>query len=155
MTDALARARADLSAGRAWVARDRLVGLLDHRQDDEVLTLLVEVYRTMGDLPRAGALLVVLGGEGPEHESALAAWRRRYGDADARWRSIPAPIRRARAEELAALRAADRDRPQRDLPSLEGREGPWGGLGCVLVLLALAVVAVLALVGAVTVVRSL
>lgn len=159
VTDALARARADLAAGRAWLARDRLDGLLRDRQDDEVLALLVEVHRTMGDLPRAGALLVVLGGEGPEHEAALAAWRRRHGDADARWRSIPAPVRSARADRIAALQEAEQGRPlgERDLPAADPHpDSPASVAGCLLGLLAVLVVVVvllLAVVGAVAVVR--
>lgn len=161
MTDALARARADLAAGRAWLARDRLDGLLRDRQDDEVLALLVEVHRTMGDLPKAGALLVVLGGEGPEHEAALAAWRRRYGDPAARWRSIPAPVRAARADEIAALQEAELLRPagERDLPPPEAAQDSRGGvaegIACLLVLLVVILVLLLAVVGAFTVVRSL
>lgn len=159
MTEALARARADLAAGRAWLARDRLTGLLRDRQDEEVLALLAEVHLAMGDLPKAGALLAVLGGEGAEHEAALAAWRRRYGDADARWRSIPAPVRSARADAIAALQEAERGRPvgERDLPAADPHpDRPVSITGCLLVLLALVVVVVallLAVVGAVTVVR--
>ncbi len=161
MTSALERARADLAAGRAWLARDRLTGLLDHRQDDEVLALLVEVHLAMGDLPKAGALLVLLGGEGPEVDAALAAWRHRYGDPEARWRSIPAPVRVARGPELAALRVAEADRPpgERDLPPdhVEGGEGPGVGaaLGCLLALAGVLAVLALALVGAATLLRSL
>ncbi len=52
---AVERARADLAAGRAWKARDRLTGHLADSQDPEALELLGEVHYGMGDLPAAGA----------------------------------------------------------------------------------------------------
>ncbi|MFC0003214.1 hypothetical protein [Micromonospora siamensis] len=60
MSDAVARARADLAAGRPWKARNRLTGVLVHRQDREVLDLLATVHHEMRDLPAAGAITVVV-----------------------------------------------------------------------------------------------
>ncbi|MGL5851537.1 MAG: hypothetical protein ACRCZD_12215 [Phycicoccus sp.] len=52
---AVERARADLDAGRPWLARDRLSRVLAPRQDDEVLDLLAETHAVMHDLPAAGS----------------------------------------------------------------------------------------------------
>lgn len=161
MSDALDRARSDLAAGRAWRARDRLDGLLTHRQDDEVLELLARVHVEMGDLPRAGALFYVLRGgtagvAAPDEQAALAAWRDRFGSEDARWYSIPSPVRLARADDLRELRAtsqapagAERDLPAPDPPV---RSGVVAVAGCLLVLLVVLVAIALLAVGAVTVV---
>lgn len=107
MTDVLDRARADLAAGRAWKARDRLTGALADRQDGELLDLLAEVYVGMGDLPAAGALWFVTGREDETSSAAVAAWRERFSSDEARWYSIPAPIRRECFEwELHELHGA-------------------------------------------------
>ena len=97
MTDQLSRARADLASGRAWKARDRLHGVLRDRQDVETLDLLATVHHAMLDLPAAGALWFVTGRDDAIARAAVAAWLERHGNAEARWRSIPASIRRAQA----------------------------------------------------------
>lgn len=107
VTDALARARADLENGRAWKARDRLTGLLAHRQDPDVLELLATVHQEMQDLPAAGALWFVTGRDDDLARSSIEAWRERYRSDEALWHSIPAPIRReVRAPDLGSLRQA-------------------------------------------------
>ncbi|RJS47369.1 DUF6584 family protein [Nocardioides cavernaquae] len=73
MTDALARARADLAAGRPWKARDRLTGLLTVRQDPELLDLLATVHFEMQDLPAAGALWFATGRTDADALEAIAA----------------------------------------------------------------------------------
>lgn len=160
MSDALDRARSDLAAGRAWRARDRLNGLLTHRQDDEVLELLARVHVEMGDLPAAGTLLYVLrrgdaGTATPDERAAMEAWRQRFGSEDARWRSIPAPVRVARADDLEELRASGRGPAgaERDLPAPDPpvRSGVVAVAGCLLVLLVALVAIALLAVGAVTV----
>lgn len=159
MTDALERARADLAAGRAWQARDRLTSHLVHRQDDDVLELLARVHLAMGDQPKAGALLhVVRRGDVVDdvERSAVDAWRRRFGDADARWRSIPAPVRRARRAELDELRGAvrttgaDSDLPPAEAVGVGGKRSSL--LGCLAMTAVLVMLVVLMLVGAATVV---
>ncbi|RKT78191.1 hypothetical protein DFJ68_1631 [Terracoccus luteus] len=148
MTDQLARARHDLASGRAWKARDRLHGLLCVRQDDEVLDLLATVLHGMGDLPAAGALWFVTGRDDDRARHSLAAWEERHGDAEARWRSIPASVRHVdRSESLRAL-----DREARSLARSrrrgQGHEGEpparWqevlGATGCAVVGLGLLVV---------------
>ena len=107
MSDSIARARADLDAGRQWKARDRLTGLLAHRQDLEVLDLLATVHHEMQDLPAAGALWFVTGRDDDNARNSIAAWRERYGSDRERWRSIPGPIRReVRASDLRSLQEA-------------------------------------------------
>ncbi|MET0999596.1 MAG: DUF6584 family protein [Marmoricola sp.] len=107
MTASIARARADLAAGRAWQARDRLNGLLAHRQDAEVLDLLATVHYEMHDLPAAGALWFVTGRDDEMAHASVAAWRDRHGNDEARWLSIPGPVRRrARSRHLSALEGA-------------------------------------------------
>jgi hypothetical protein len=49
LADSLARARPDFAPGAAWKARDRLLGLLTHRQGEEVIDLLATVYHLMQD----------------------------------------------------------------------------------------------------------
>lgn len=160
MSDALDRARADLAAGNAWRSRDRLSGVLTHRHDDEVLELLARVHLEMGDLPSAGALLFVLrrgdsDAATPDERAAIEAWRQRFGNEDARWRSIPAPVRLARADELAELRPVGRSPAgaQRDLPAPDApvRSGVVALAGCLLVVLVVLVTVALVAVGAVTV----
>lgn len=105
----MARARDDLKVGLAWKARDRLTGLLTHRQDFEVLDLLATVHHEMQDLPAAGALWFVTGRDDEAARSSIAAWRERYGSDQDRWRSIPSPVRRAtRGDHLSSLREAAR-----------------------------------------------
>jgi hypothetical protein len=94
VTDQLARARSDLASGRAWKARDRLNGILIYRQDVEVLDLLAMVYHSMHDLPAAGALWFATGRDDDLARESIAAWRERFGNDAARWRSIPAAVRR-------------------------------------------------------------
>ncbi|KRB77307.1 hypothetical protein ASE01_11265 [Nocardioides sp. Root190] len=147
MTDALLRARADLEAGRLWQARDRLTGLLTHRQDDEVLSLLADVHLRMGDLPKAGALLAALGREDDQAQLALAAWRQRHGDEDARLRSIPRPVRDGRPDVVGALAADVGDVGDGD--ESWGWQGSAAFAGCLLVMLALVALVV---VGVITVV---
>ena len=154
MTDAVTRALADLEAGRAWKARDRLTGLLTVRQDDELLDLLASVHLRMGELPKAGALLYVLRRETPEASHAIQAWRERYGDPEARWRSIPAPVRDGRTADLDVLRGRQpAPGVERDLPAPGTGERPFlEVVGCLVAsLVGLALVALL-VVGAVTVV---
>lgn len=109
MNSALARAQADLAAGRAWKARDRLQGLLRHRVDFEVLDLLAEVYYDMGDLPAAGALWFVTGRDDERARASVDAWHERHGDGRARWQSIPGSVRRGvQTDELTALEVSAR-----------------------------------------------
>ena len=103
----MSRARADLAAGRAWKARDRLTGLLIHRQDEEVLDLLATVHQQMQNLPAAGALWFVTGRDDELARSAIEAWQERHGNDHDRWRSIPAVLRReAQSTELTLLKAS-------------------------------------------------
>ncbi|WP_182377046.1 DUF6584 family protein [Nocardioides sp. WS12] len=157
MTNALVRARADLEAGRAWKARDRLTSVLVTRQDDEVLELLIQVHLQMGDLPKAGALLFVLGREDDVAQEAIAAWRQRFGDGDARWRSIPAPVRYSRADHLYALQdeglAEGREPdlpPRRDVDPSDNSELA----ACLFAGLVGAVLLALVVIGLITVVRA-
>lgn len=119
----LARARADLQAGRAWKARDRLVGHVAEHRDPEALDLLGQVLHDMGDLPAAGAAWFGSPRRGPEVDEAVAAWRERHGDHFGEmWRSLPRTVRKEpRSAKLEALRkrAIDQD-------TAEGRIRPRG-----------------------------
>ena len=135
MTFSLDRARADHEAGRLWKARDRLHGLLRDRQDAELLDLLATVHLEMGDLPAAGALWFVTGRSDHTADVAIRAWRERRGGDEARWDSIPAPIRRGtlptHLKELrrAARREAARPRWASDVPaSPRSAPGRWAVL---------------------------
>ncbi|SCF42043.1 DUF6584 family protein [Micromonospora mirobrigensis] len=127
MTDVLARARADLAAGRPWQARDRLRGALAHRQDHELLDLLATVHHEMRDLPAAGALWFVTGRDDPQARRAIEAWSARHRNDLARWHSIPAPVRRTvDSGPTQVLRRAvgPLDRPDRTDPDGQP-ESPW------------------------------
>jgi hypothetical protein len=107
VSGAVERARADLEAGRPWMARDRLTSALAQRQDDEILDLLAEVHAVMGDLPAAGALWFATGRDDETARPALDAWSERNPTDERRWLSIPSPVRRhATTANLTALRDA-------------------------------------------------
>jgi hypothetical protein len=114
---ALARAHADLEAGREWKARDRLSGLLADHYDAEALDLLGEVSYTMRDLPAAGAAWFGTRRRGPEVEAAIEAWRERHNDHFAQmWRSLPRSVREQQGNKrIDALR--------RRAERVEGRPG--------------------------------
>lgn len=159
MTDAFERARADLAAGRAWKARDRLAGIMATRTDDEVLDLLGEVYFAMHDLPAAGALWFVTGRSGADADEAIAAWRERFGGAEARWHSIPRGRRLSedqahlieleRSAKLAARArwATDRERVR------AGNRNPEPDWAFMAFMAVVVMVLVLLAIGAVTVLR--
>jgi len=155
MTDPLERARADLRAGRPWKARDRLTGMLVQRLDEALVDLLAEVHYEMRDLPAAGALWHVTGRRDARAREAIGAWRERYGTEEARWWSLPRPLRetheQARVRELEA--EAKREAQARARGVRTPADGGWraGAVGCLLVGLVLAFLA-LTVVGFVTVV---
>lgn len=157
VTDQLARARADLAAGRAWKARDRLDGLLSRRQDAEILDLLATVHQRMLNLPAAGALWFATGRDDEVARKAIAAWRERHGNDSARWRSIPSPVRQGELKSnLRELRqrAGDEERAGEASPSGEGPTHAWIGVvvGAGAVAFVLGVIAMIA-VGVTTTVR--
>lgn len=91
---AVQRARADLTAGREWKARDRLVGHLAGDYDAEALELLGEIYFTMRDLPSAGAVWFGTALRGERVDAAIDAWRERHHDHFPQmWRSLPRSVR--------------------------------------------------------------
>ncbi len=108
------RARGDLQHGRAWKARDRLVGYLASHRDPEALDLLGQVLYDMGDLPAAGAVWFGSARRGADVNEAVAAWRERHGDDFGQmWRSVPRSLRsEPRTPKLEALRnkAIEQDR---------------------------------------------
>lgn len=122
-----------------------------------MLDILATTHLTMGSLPDAGALWFVTGRSDALAEEAVAAWRERYGSEEARWYSIPAPIRRGeRLGDLRALRQAEPSKTagRRDLPPPD--RARWGayvaGAGCLLVVLWIAVAVV---VGSIALVRAI
>lgn len=75
------RARADLAAGRAWKARDRLQGArASAPHDQEVLNLLGEVAWAMDDLPAAGAAWWLTERSGSDVDAAYLALYERAGN---------------------------------------------------------------------------
>ncbi|WP_123390352.1 DUF6584 family protein [Nocardioides aurantiacus] len=155
MSDALDRARADLVDGRAWKARDRLTGLLT-RIDDEVLNLLAQANCEMGDLSAAGGLWFVTGRNDERSREAVAAWRERHGNAQARRRSLPRPVRTTPpSPQVRELRRAAMEHPTTGADGLDAAEKASCS-GCSLLAATMVVlVVVLATIGGVTVVNSL
>ncbi len=156
---AVARARADIAAGREWKARDRLLGYVADRADPEGLELLGEVEYSMRDLPAAGAAWFGTSRRGADVDEAVEAWRERHADQfDHMWRSLPRSVRdnpgNARVEALR--RRAEQLRPA--VPSARPAAPASGGGvdAAVVITVALAILFVVcAVVGAVTVLRWL
>ncbi|MET7650019.1 MULTISPECIES: DUF6584 family protein [unclassified Streptomyces] len=113
LRDTLARADADLAAGRVPVARQRLRGLVSSFPDDLTLRRrLAEVYRLYGEPAEAGRWMYLEQDRDPAETFAFEA---RYGTAPQRMRALAwhgpeslAPSAFAR-EQLAAVRAACSD----------------------------------------------
>lgn len=106
---ALERSRADVERGEPWLARDRLLGALRTQPaNQDVLTLLGEVYTELGDLPAAGAcwFLTDRSEDGPAGE-AMAALRNRYRNPIALADSLPLKQDPARYPPAARRRIAD------------------------------------------------
>ncbi|MFJ1808183.1 MULTISPECIES: DUF6584 family protein [unclassified Streptomyces] len=113
LRDTLARADADLAAGRVPVARQRLRGLVSSFPDDLTLRRrLAEVYRLYGEPAEAGRWMYLEQDRDPAETSAFEA---RYGTAPQRMRALawhgpeslaPSPFAR---EQLAAVRTACSD----------------------------------------------
>lgn len=77
------------------------------RDDNVVVNLLAQVHYEMGDLPAAGALWFVIGRRDEVAENAMAAWRERAGNEEARWTSLPMPLRNPHLQpHMADLKAA-------------------------------------------------
>lgn len=161
---AVERARADLAAGRAWKARDRLTGFLRDEYDDEALELLGEVHHTMGDLPAAGAAWFGTARRGRDVDEAIEAWRERYDDHfPEMWRSLPRTVReqpgnkrvealRRRAEQTVAAAAAAR--PSAGAHETSSNQGGGGPDAAVVIAGILAVVFLIcAVIGFVTLLR--
>ena len=160
---AVERARADLAAGRAWKARDRLTGYLRDEYDDEALELLGEVHHTMGDLPAAGAAWFGTARRGRDVDEAIEAWRDRYDDHfPEMWRSLPRTVReqpgnkrvealRRRAEQTGAAAASIRPSGDHEVSSDQGGGGPDTAVVIAVVLAVL--FAICAVIGFVTLLR--
>jgi hypothetical protein len=153
---AVERARADIAAGRAWKARDRLTGHLGDNLDPEALELLGQVHYDMGDMPAAGAAWFGTGRRGKDVDEAVEAWRERYNDHfEQMWRSLPRTVRdnpgNPRVEALR--RRAGADRSSAPVPSAPAQTGN-GIDAAVVITVALAILFVIcAVVGAVTLLR--
>jgi hypothetical protein len=153
---AVERARADLAAGRAWKARDRLTGHLADNLDPEALELLGEVHYAMGDMPAAGAAWFGTSRRGKDVDEAVEAWRERHSDHfDQMWRSLPRTVRdnpgNPRVEALRRRAGADR------VPAAPSHAPSQNGNGvdaAVVITVVLAILFVIcAIVGAVTLLR--
>ncbi|MEV6162568.1 DUF6584 family protein [Streptomyces sp. NPDC052052] len=124
MRDTLARADADLAAGRVPVARQRLRGLVSSCPDDLMLRRrLAEVYRLYGEPAEAGRWMYLE----PDRDAAeTSAFEKRYRTAPQRmralaWQGPEALARTAFArEQLAAVRAA--------CSEVVGRPGDWSAV---------------------------
>lgn len=89
-TAGLRRAKLDIDEGRLWKARDRLGGLLLQRPaDQQVLSLLGEVFFRMGDYPAAGRFWFLTERKGSEVDIAMTSLRERYPNSQSLGRAIP------------------------------------------------------------------
>lgn len=74
------RAKDDFAAGRLWKARDRLHGLVRaNPTNEEMFSLLGDVYFEMGDLPQAGRYWYLTIREGVNFDEARNAFEQRFG----------------------------------------------------------------------------
>jgi hypothetical protein len=105
------RVRADLDAGRAWKARDRLEGALANAPTDQsILETLAKICFELGDLPAAGKYWYLTDATGDDVERALAAFGERHPTPKAVFTALPMkappdaypPHARARLEQLLA-----------------------------------------------------
>lgn len=88
-----------------------------------MLDLLATVYYEMPDLPAAGAIWFTTGRDDRAAQDSIAAWRERHGNDEARWHSIPSPIRSwADSTHLAALKGSAAQIAAR-------RRSGWNALG--------------------------
>ena len=80
MAGVLERARKDLARGELWRARNRLEGFVGSRgYDRDVLELLGEVCRRMGDVPAAGRFWFFVAVDRPERLAAVETFVRQHG----------------------------------------------------------------------------
>ena len=83
-SSALARARADLAAGRPDLARDRVQGclhsqLVNGEYSEETYVLLGDIYFAMRDLARAGAAWMLTERSDADAQTAIDAFHKRFG----------------------------------------------------------------------------
>jgi hypothetical protein len=84
------RVRADLDAGRAWKARDRLEGALANAPTDQsILETLAKICFELGDLPAAGKYWYLTDATGDDVERALAAFGERHPTPKAVFTAFP------------------------------------------------------------------
>lgn len=154
---AVERARADLAAGRAWKARDRLTGHLADNLDPEALELLGEVHYAMGDMPAAGAAWFGTSRRGKDVDEAVEAWRERHSDHfEQMWRSLPRTVRdnpgNPRVEALRRRAGADRA-PAARVASAAPQNGNGVDAAVVITVVLAVLFVICAVVGAVTLLR--
>ena len=86
MTTSIERARADLEAGRAWKARDRLEGALADRQDHELLDPMLAPQRLLYRLFHEEGVVVTptatLAAECRCSRERIHAYLRQFGPAE-------------------------------------------------------------------------
>jgi hypothetical protein len=138
----IARARADIEAGRLWKARDRLSAAVRHAPTDQkLLDLLGEVHFRMGDHPAAWRYWVLTDRQGSDVEAAARAFDERYGRAGVADQLSQIPAReplsdypagvRERLVELRQLgRAAGVDWPRPRAPKHRRDDSPPERSGC-------------------------
>ncbi|WP_435771516.1 hypothetical protein [Nocardioides sp. SYSU DS0651] len=121
--------------------------------------------RTTGWHRAAGVLWWLTGREDDEARIAVAAWEERYGNAEARWHSIPAPVRRLadsdeRGDRKSVTQRVDELRAalpshQRDFQRADRRMRWPERVACVALLACLLSILALLAIGAWTVVQWL
>ena len=152
---AVERARADLAAGRAWKARDRLAGHLADSPDPEALEPRGGALRHGRHARRRGGL-VRHGPAWKDVDEAIEAWRERHADhLSRRGAACRAPSRDAPGNPRRCAAPAGRRRPLAGHPRDQCPVETGGGLDpAVVITVVLAVLFVIcAIVGAVTLLR--
>jgi hypothetical protein len=141
--DVLARASADIAAGRLWKARDRLTTYVKGEPTNQAaLELLGDVYFKMGDHPNAGRFWFVTERSGPEAELAAGAFEDRWGKQLGEklkmvpitepLEAYPEVARERIAELIVEARRAGIDWPPRGPHELEQAETMRRGVGWII-----------------------
>ena len=121
VTEIIARADAELSAGRPWRAKEILRGGISGRMEPAILERYGRLLDSLGERVEAGKYLFLSGARLPEYAEAIALFKARTAKLreSALASQFPSALRRLRFDELPATL-------QRDLRELGVAEKAFG-----------------------------
>jgi hypothetical protein len=110
VADLLARADAEIAAGRVWRAKELLRGNLSSRAEPALLERYGRLLDQLGDRVEAGRYLFFSGARQPEYEQPIGLFLERHVKKSTRGALIaliPAAVRRRRFDELPSTLQED------------------------------------------------